>query len=60
MFKAVQLNIGKFEALLWLVPTCKDFSQLWDVARERHVENFDPNGQFVHFLEVYQLCYGPI
>ena len=51
MLKALQLIIGKFAALLWLV------RQLYNIPavmgwRESHVEHFDPNGQFVHLLEV--------
>ena len=52
MFKVVQLIIGKFTALPWLV------HQLYTVPSavgltESHVEHFDPNGMFVHLWEVF-------
>ena len=52
MLKAVQLIIGKFAAQLWLVHWLYTFPKVvgW---RESHVEHFDPNGQFVHLLEVF-------
>ena len=52
MLKAVQLIIGKFAALLWLVHWLYTFPTVvgWS---ESHVEHFDPNGQFVHLLEVF-------
>ena len=52
MFKAVQLIIGKFAALPWLV------HQLYTVPtavglKESHVEPFDPNNMFVQLWEVF-------
>ena len=54
MFKAVQLIIGKFTSLPWLV------LQLYIVPTavgltESHVECFDPNSMFVHLREVFSI-----
>ena len=55
MFKAVQLIIGKFEALPWLV------NQLCRVPtavglRESLVQNFDPKGQHVQLREEFEIA----
>ena len=52
IYKAAWLTIGYFSALLWAVHSVYGIPTAVE-CRESHVEDFDPNGQLVHLIEVF-------